>query len=103
MYLHLQILRMRHLAGHLEKETPKTGYWSNKPKFIVSLLKAWYGPNATAENEFGYQYLPKANKNYSHINLFKAMYDGKLEGAFLFGTNPVVGGPNAGKEKEALS
>lgn len=91
------------LAGHLEKETPKTGYWSNKPKFIVSLLKAWYGPNATAENEFGYQYLPKGNKNYSHINLFKAMYDGKLEGAFLFGTNPVVGGPNAGKEKEALS
>ncbi len=90
------------LAGHLEKETPKTGYWSNKPKFIVSLLKAWYGPNATAENEFAYQYLPKGNKNYSHINLFKAMYDGTLEGAFLFGTNPVVGGPNAGKEKEAL-
>lgn len=90
------------LKGHMEKETPKTGYWSNKPKFIVSLLKAWYGPNATANNEFGYQYLPKGNKNYSHINLFKAMYDGTLEGAFLFGTNPVVGGPNAGKEKEAL-
>lgn len=90
------------LKGHMEKETPKTGYWSNKPKFIVSLLKAWYGPNATANNEFGYQYLPKGNKNYSHINLFKAMYEGKLEGAFLFGTNPVVGGPNAGKEKEAL-
>ncbi len=90
------------LAGHMAKETPKTGYWSNKPKFIVSLLKAWYGPNATANNEFGYQYLPKGNKNYSHINLFKAMYDGTLEGAFLFGTNPVVGGPNAGKEKEAL-
>jgi formate dehydrogenase-N alpha subunit len=90
------------LKGHMEKETPKTGYWSNKPKFIVSLLKAWYGPNATANNEFGYQYLPKGNKNYSHINLFKAMYEGTLEGAFLFGTNPVVGGPNAGKEKEAL-
>jgi formate dehydrogenase-N alpha subunit len=90
------------LTGHMAKETPKTGYWSNKPKFIVSLLKAWYGPNATANNEFGYQYLPKGNKNYSHINLFKAMYEGSLEGAFLFGTNPVVGGPNAGKEKEAL-
>lgn len=91
------------LAGHLAKETPKTGYWSNKPKFIVSLLKAWYGPNATADNEFGYHYLPKGNKNYSHINLFNAMYKGELEGAFLFGTNPVVGGPNAGKEKESLS
>ncbi len=91
------------LKGYLEKETPKTGYWSNKPKFVVSLLKAWYGANATAESEFGYQFLPKGNKNYSHINLFKAMYNGELDGAFLFGTNPVVGGPNAGKEKEALS
>ncbi|EKN69219.1 formate dehydrogenase subunit alpha [Neobacillus bataviensis LMG 21833] len=90
------------LKGYLEKETPKTGYWSNKPKFVVSLLKSWYGANATAENEFGYQFLPKGNKNYSHINLFKAMYNGELDGTFLFGTNPVVGGPNAGKEKEAL-
>lgn len=91
------------LEGYNKKETPSGGYWSNKPKFLVSMLKAWYGPNATKANEFGYQYLPKGNKNYSHINLFNAMYKGELEGAFLFGTNPVVGGPNAGKEKEALS
>ncbi|ESU34386.1 hypothetical protein G3A_01135 [Bacillus sp. 17376] len=91
------------LEGYNTKETPSGGYWSNKPKFLVSMLKAWYGPNATKDNEFGYQYLPKGNKNYSHINLFNAMYKGELEGAFLFGTNPVVGGPNAGKEKEALS
>ncbi|MBT2663784.1 formate dehydrogenase-N subunit alpha [Bacillus sp. ISL-45] len=91
------------LEGYNKKETPAGGYWSNKPKFLVSMLKAWYGPNATKANEFGYQYLPKGNKNYSHINLFNAMYKGELEGAFLFGTNPVVGGPNAGKEKEALS
>ncbi|MBT2644878.1 formate dehydrogenase-N subunit alpha [Bacillus sp. ISL-41] len=91
------------LEGYNTKETPSGGYWSNKPKFLVSMLKAWYGPNATKANEFGYQYLPKGNKNYSHINLFNAMYKGELEGAFLFGTNPVVGGPNAGKEKEALS
>ncbi|ALC88641.1 formate dehydrogenase [Bacillus sp. FJAT-18017] len=90
------------LAGYNEKETPKAGYWSNKPKFLVSMLKAWYGPNATKKNEFCYQYLPKGNKNYSHINLFKAMYDKQLDGAFLFGTNPVVGGPNAGEEKKAL-
>lgn len=90
------------LAGYNEKETPKAGYQSNKPKFVASLLKAWYGPNATAENEFGYQYLPKGNKNYSHINLFKAMYDGGIEGTFLFGQNPVIGGPNAGKEKDSV-
>ncbi len=90
------------LATYLAKETPPTGFWSNKPKFVVSLLKAWYGKNATKDNEFGYHFLPKGNKNYSHINLFKAMYNNELDGAFLWGTNPVVGGPNAGKEKEAL-
>ena len=90
------------LAAYNENETPPSGYWSNKPKFLVSLLKSWYGDNATKKNDFLYDYLPKGNKNYSHINLFKAMYNGDLEGAFLFGTNPVVGGPNAGKEKEAL-
>jgi formate dehydrogenase-N alpha subunit len=91
------------LAGYLAKETPPTGFWSNKPKFVVSLLKAWYGDNATKNNEFGYHFLPKGNRNYSHINLFKAMYNKELDGAFLWGTNPVVGGPNAGKEKDALS
>lgn len=91
------------LAAYLEKETPKTGYWSNKPKFMVSLLKAFYGPNATKDNEFGYQFLPKGNKNYSHISLFNAMYKGDLQGLFIFGSNPVVGGPNSGKEKAALS
>ncbi len=90
------------LKDYNENETPAAGYWSNKPKFLVSMLKAWYGDNATKANDFCYDYLPKGNKNYSHINLFKAMYNGDLEGAFLFGTNPVVGGPNAGKEKEAL-
>ncbi len=91
------------LEKYLEKETPASGYWSNKPKFMVSLLKAFYGPNGTKANEFGYQYLAKGNKNYSHISLFEAMYAGQMKGMFAFGTNPVVGGPNAGKEKDALS
>lgn len=91
--------------GFLEKVTPKAGYWVNKPKFYTSLLKAWYGDNATAANEFGYQYLPKLTpkKDYSHMRIFDAIYKKEIEGLFLFGTNPVVGGPNAGKEHEALS
>lgn len=91
------------LKAFLEKETPEAGYWTNTPKFMVSLLKAFYGPNATPQNEFGYQYLAKGNKNYSHIALFEAMYKGDIKGLFCFGTNPVVGGPNATKEKDALS
>ncbi len=35
------------LAEYIETETPPTGWWNNFPKYIVSLLKAWYGENAT--------------------------------------------------------
>src|SRR2546428_1526872 len=47
------------LKTYLEKETPKGGFWTNKPKFMVSLLKAFYGDAATKENDFGYDWLPK--------------------------------------------
>lgn len=86
-------------------ETPAKGYQTNKPKFFNSLLKAWYGTSATGTNEFGYHYLPKRNasKNYSYINLFEDMYDGKIKGLFCFGQNPFVTGPNSKKAGAALS
>lgn len=92
------------LADYLKKETPASGYWVNKPKFFTSLLKAWWGDKATAENDFAYHYLPKRDpkKNYSHIALFEAMYKGEIKGCFVWGGNPVVGGPNARKEAAAL-
>jgi len=92
------------LQAYLDKETPKTGYWSNKPKFMVSMLKAFWGQAATGDNEFAYHYLPKlgAGKNYSHIALFEAMAAGTMKGLFVFGQNPVVGGPNASLEAEAM-
>ncbi len=84
---------------------PKSAdWWGNARKYIVSLLKAWYGPNATSENDFAFNYLPKrvVGKDYSHISLFEAMYDGDIKGLFCMGQNPAVGGPNAGKERDAL-
>ncbi len=92
------------LAAYLEKETPKTGYWSNKPKFFVSLLKAWWGDQATAENQFAYDYLPKVESPADHywIKLFEDMYAGKIQGLWLLGQNPAVSGPNSRLEREAL-
>lgn len=84
---------------------PYSGWKVHSSKWVVSLLKAWYGEAANASNDFAYHYLPKrdASKNYSHIALFEAMYRGEIEGLFVNGTNPVVGGPNANKEQEALT
>ena len=92
------------LAGYLKKETPKAGFKVNTPKWLVSMLKAWYGDAATKENDFCYDYLPKrrADRNYSHIGLFEAMYDGDIKGLLVFGSNPFVSGPDANKETKAL-
>lgn len=92
------------LKGYLDTHTPKGGYWTNLPKFMVSFLKAMWGPAANPANDFAYGYLPKKDpqKNYSHIALFEAMHRGEIKGAFLWGQNPVVGGPNSEKERNAL-
>ncbi len=98
------------LAKYLEANTPVTkdprsGNWKqHQPKYIVSLLKAWYGDAATTDNEFGYQYLPKiqAGGNYSFIPLFEAMDNGTIKGLLVWGTNPAVGGPNSNAERGAL-
>jgi len=98
------------LAEYLERATPKSNdplslnWWQHTPKYVVSLLKAWYGDNATADNEFGFHYLPKiqAGQNYSHISLFEAMDKGIIKGLMCWGQNPAVGGPNANLERSAM-
>jgi formate dehydrogenase major subunit len=93
------------LKTYLEKETPKGGFWTNKPKFLVSLLKAFYGDAATKDNEFGYQWLPKraSADAYSHQHMFVDMYEGKIKGFLADGQNPAVGGPNAKLARAAMA
>jgi formate dehydrogenase major subunit len=76
----------------------------NRPKFMVSLLKAWFGDKATAENEYGYQWLPKraSADAYSHQHMFVDMYKGTIKGFLADGQNPAVGGPNAKLARAAL-
>lgn len=98
------------LQKYLQRVTPSSNdplslnWWKNRPKYVISLLKAWYGDAATKDNEFGYHYLPKveSGKNYSHIALFEAMYSGVIKGFMVWGQNPAVGGPNANLERAAL-
>ena len=91
------------LADYLAKETPAGGYWSNKPKFLISLLKAWWGEHATVGNDYCYNWLPKLDgRNRSHIAIFEAMNRGEIQGMFVWGQNPAVGGPQAELERKAL-
>ncbi len=95
----------RNLGEYLEKETPSGGYWVNKPKFLTSLLKAWWGENATSRNDYAFDYLPKISggiNTYSWISMFHAIYNGTIKGLWIMGQNPAVGGPNARFERKAL-
>src|SRR5262249_53937610 len=58
------------LADYIATETSPTSYWVHFPKFLVSLLKAWSGPAATAENDFGFDWLPKNVGDHSHMPMF---------------------------------
>jgi len=91
-------------GAYKTRETPASGFRINTPKWITSTLKAWWGEAANPENDFAYHYLPKrrVGVNYSHMAMFEAMHRGELDGLIVWGGNPVVGGPNANKEQEAL-
>ena len=65
-------------------------YWQNYPKFHVSLMKAWWGPAATAENNWAYDYLPKLDKQYDMLQYFDMMKDGKVNGYIAQGFNPLA-------------
>jgi formate dehydrogenase major subunit len=83
-------------------KSPK-GWWYNIDKYIVSLLKAYYGDAATKANDFGFGWLPRLTGDHSHFGYWLDMADGKLEGLFVMGQNPAVGAPNARLERKALS
>jgi formate dehydrogenase major subunit len=90
------------LENYIAKYKTRTGWWNNFDKYIVSLLKAYYGDAATAENDFGFNWIPRVTGDHSHQGYWLDMMDGKMDGLFVMGQNPAVAGPNSGMERRAL-
>ena len=91
------------LQDYLAHNTKPTGLWNNYPAYFISMLKAYYGKNATPENDFGYSWVPKVTGNHSFFEYLYDMADGKMEGMFLMGQNPAVAAPNSRFQRTALS
>ncbi len=93
------------LDAYVEKNRSERGGWSDLDRYIVSLLKAWYGEDATAANEFGFGWLPRTTGDHSHLGYWLEMADARpsLEGLFVMGQNPAVGAPNARLERRAMA
>jgi formate dehydrogenase major subunit len=79
------------------------GLWANFDNFIVSLLRAWYGDSSTQDNHWGFNFLPRVTGDHSELGYWLDMQDGKLDGLFVMGQNPVVGAPNARLQRSALT
>jgi len=97
-------------ASYMEKRAFKPlrpnqmSYWQNYKKFFVSFQKAMWGPAATKENDFAYDYLPKLDvPGYDILRAFELMHQGKMNGYFCQGFNPLLSFPNRKKITEALS
>jgi formate dehydrogenase major subunit len=91
------------LQCYIDAHSSPTGWWHNLDKYIVSLLKAYYGHAATPDNDFGFGWLPRITGDHSHLGYWLEMADGKMEGLFVMGQNPAVGAPNAALQRRALA
>jgi formate dehydrogenase major subunit len=110
------------LEGYIRKHRSDAGWWSNFDRYVVSLLKAWYGDAASSANEFGFGWLPRISGDHSHFGYWLDMADQrtpdagghfggasgqaanrKIEGLFVMGQNPAVGAPNARLERRAMA
>jgi formate dehydrogenase major subunit len=93
-----------YLPGYLnypDHTEPTLAAWTDhngtlRRKFVVNLLKAFYGDAATPENDFHYDWLPKKNaaKDYTAMGMFESALAGKLRGLWICGQNPAVSSPN---------
>ena len=76
------------LAAYVGSVSTTGGMWANLDKYIVSLLKAYYGDAATKENDLGFRWLPRVTGDHSHMGYWLDMADGKVEGLFVMGREP---------------
>ena len=96
-------------TDYLARRSPKPlrpnqmSFPQNFPKWHTSLMKAYYGDAATAENDFGYDWIPKRDGGYDILHMFELMHQGKMNGFLVQGFNPIAAVPNKKKLSTALA
>ena len=109
-YHNAPLAQWQTLEEYNKANTPVThiansaNWWGNRPKYVTSLLKGWFGDAATAENDFCYGWLPKCEdgEDYSYMYAMDRMLNDKMRGGFIFGVNPMNSFPNTNKMRAAL-
>jgi formate dehydrogenase major subunit len=96
-------------ATYLARRTGKPlrpnqmAFTQNFPKWHTSLMKAYYGGAATAENDYAYDWIPKRDGAYDIMALFERMHQGRMNGFICQGFNPLAAMPNKKKMSAAFA
>ena len=90
-------------ATFVERASARTGYWAHMDAYLMSLLKAWWGDHATADNDHGFAYLPRLTGDHSIFHSVFGMIDHRVKGFFVVGENPAVGSSNSRLHRLAMA
>ncbi len=108
-YMTLPSEQQTDLESYLAANTPQVllpgqvNYWSNYPKFFVSMIKSFYGDKAQKENGWGFDWLPKWYKSYDVLQYLDMMSQGKVNGYICQGFNLLTSFQDKNKIRDSLS
>jgi formate dehydrogenase major subunit len=91
------------LDSFVAAEGTDKGYWAEMRSYLVSLLKAYWGSAATADNDFCFDYLPRLTGSHSTYETVLAQLAGECKGYFLLGENPAVGSSNGRMQRLGMA
>jgi formate dehydrogenase major subunit len=91
------------LEEYVRMNAAASGYWGHMDAYTVSLLRAWYGEHATAENDYCFDHVPRITGDHSIYPTVLGMLEGRVEGFFLFGENPAVGSASSKLHRLAMA
>jgi formate dehydrogenase major subunit len=91
------------LESFVDSITKKAGFWAAADAYVISLLKAWFGERATAENDYCYDLLPRIDSDESAYGTTFKIIDGSTKGFFIAGENPAVGSAHGALQRTALA
>ena len=95
--------RHQDLGSFVRSNSADKGYWGEMDAYMVSLLKAWFGNAATAENDFCFDHLPRLTGDHGSFRTVMDQAAGLVPGYFVVGENPAVGTANARMQRAGLA
>jgi formate dehydrogenase major subunit len=91
------------LRDFIRADAAEKGFWGNMCDYAVSLLKAWWGPAATRESDFCWDYLPRLTGSHSTYDTVMEQLARRCKGYFLMGENPAVGSANTKMQRLGMA